>query len=570
MSSFYPSPNPRVIETDHLRHRSSQSGISAAAESGQGRGSFAAAGSHHYYPHHPQHPHHNRHRHLRSIGEDCEDPSPSDPKRRRFDFTGGYYPVPSSPDPYGIGYGPLNHRRTSLGDLSAASSPGYNHAPGNMLSGPSSVLSRGVRSPGAGSMGPPPPRLSISSYPPSHHHPVVQQRRQLGSGFDESLRLPPLQTRLGLAEPPPAGRNPSVGTTPHNDVANGSGGNACGSNSNGSNISNGGREGPLHDSQERGVEAMVMSIPYINKLKVLEKISPPLAPPGPSSPAFETRGPVITLEGADSALLERVGVVVERALTAAGECAVQVWTSADEGGARGAGVGTTTAAAAGREGPVGDAGLGLNVEKRRQSSVAGGQSGAADDHRFLFGSYLHTIMSWHAKSAEMVKHITTSPVGGRRINAPLTPLESGREGVALNSHETGTDSTALWQDVTADEKQQRGGKIPVALVAGGFSLSISDRFACRVPITDSYAPVDHWQWMATLWRGIVGPDLVVYVRSATEEELGKLQAVELKTPGIMMVRVHENTGLSEKTERRLGFEIVEWVRAGSFKEGLGG
>lgn len=74
----------------------------------------------------------------------------------------------------------------------------------------------------------------------------------------------------------------------------------------------------------------------------------------------------------------------------------------------------------------------------------------------------------------------------------------------------------------------------------------------------------------------MGPDLVVYVRSAEEEEMrdGRLQAVEPKGDGVMMVRVVGGAGpagsvvVGEKVERRLGFEVVEWVRSGSFKEGF--
>lgn len=64
---------------------------------------------------------------------------------------------------------------------------------------------------------------------------------------------------------------------------------------------------------------------------------------------------------------------------------------------------------------------------------------------------------------------------------------------------------------------------------------------------------------------------MVYVRPAEEEEMrdGRLQAVELKGPGVMMVRVVGEEGrVGEKVERRLGFEVVEWVRNGSFKEGF--
>ncbi len=129
----------------------------------------------------------------------------------------------------------------------------------------------------------------------------------------------------------------------------------------------------------------------------------------------------------------------------------------------------------------------------------------------------------------------------------------------------------------------------MALITGGFSCTLADRFAVSIPIVDSYAPIDHWQWMATMWRGIVGPDLVVYVRSAGAAAGAAAGAgsgagaggaaappvpsnggtVGLELPWVMVVRVDDDKGaLDEKTERRLAFEVVEWVRAASFRQGF--
>jgi HMG box factor len=131
-----------------------------------------------------------------------------------------------------------------------------------------------------------------------------------------------------------------------------------------------------------------------------------------------------------------------------------------------------------------------------------------------------------------------------------------------------------------------------------------------VPIADAYAPVDHWQWMATLWRGVVGADLVVYVPSSsssssfTSSPFGYLTGsssfvgggmgeegvavkgagmVEVKSAGLIVVKApvvvsgvangsvyeeRERDGVEvvvdEKIERRLGFEVVEWVRGGGW------
>ncbi|KKY38170.1 putative hmg box protein [Diaporthe ampelina] len=179
----------------------------------------------------------------------------------------------------------------------------------------------------------------------------------------------------------------------------------------------------------------------------------------------------------------------------------------------------------------------------RSGSLASGSAGSSNTKKDASGSvgssshamgtfnYLQTIMDWHSKSAEIIKHVTTKQPAPASSSKPL---------------------------------------LPVALIPDGFSLTLSDKFASTVAITDPYSPVDHWQWMATLWRGIVGPDLVVYIRASTPEELVRSgsSAVEYRAPGIMIVRVDAEKGtVDEKTERRLAFELMEWVRAGSFREG---
>lgn len=316
------------------------------------------------------------------------------------------------------------------------------------------------------------------------------------------------------------------------------------------------------DSQARGIEAMVMSIPFVNKLDVLRKISPALSPPGVGSPGVATRGPVIAIEGGHVALMRAVRPVIERALRASGECDVRVWTdSSVDRGVAGEVDAMQKKKSVGRHGgedvemtDIRDK-LSVNSGSRHGSISSGSRDGSKTPTPRQPGlggmvtaagtstlDYLQTIMEWHTKSAEIVKHVTTTP-------KPSSVVAEAGAAAAANITTT-----------------------PVAFIPGGFSLTLSDRFASTVAITDPYSPVDHWQWMATLWRGIVGPDLVVYVRPMTAEEAARNSGtVEYRAPGVMVVRVvagaGENNNVDEKTERRLAFEVMEWVRAGSFREG---
>lgn len=134
-------------------------------------------------------------------------------------------------------------------------------------------------------------------------------------------------------------------------------------------------------------------------------------------------------------------------------------------------------------------------------------------------------------------------------------------------------STASMKSSTAGSRKPE----PIAIIAN-YSLHASNRFACTIPIgsPDPYSPNDHWQWAATQWRGIIGPDLTIYVCDNSVEESGK-PAVEIEPTerkadyALFVVRKSsgfqegENEGVnlqvSQTVLRRVGFEVSEWVRA---------
>lgn len=315
--------------------------------------------------------------------------------------------------------------------------------------------------------------------PPSQPSPMQQPPRNAypnrSNTFDESLRLPPLQTQI-------------LNTT----------------------SSSSHRPDTHIDSQARSVEAMVMNIPYVNKIKLLGKISPPLRVPGPTSPAPQTRGAVVAIEGADRALVAEVGDFITKYLLKEPSCIVQTWNISDK-----LSLGAPTKI------EIADA--------RTLPSSPAPLDDRAGQEPFI--DYLTIISEWHRKSCEIAKFITTTPLPPHHASITSSSIESKPKA------------------------------LPVALMPRGFSLTISDEFACRIPIKDSYAPVDHWQWMATLWRGIIGPDLTVYTKRVDRDELDRLGGVEMRSDckGII-VRVLETDKMEEKTARRLGFEVMEAVR----------
>jgi HMG box factor len=332
---------------------------------------------------------------------------------------------------------------------------------------------------------------------------------------------------------------------------------------------------------------MVMTIPYLNKIKVLSKISPPLAPPGPTSPVSEIRGAVIAIEGAEVGVARDVGRWIEDYLTKEPECAVKTWAGSISEQLR---VGDDT----------GDAEMyGISPRSNSTGSIVRMSTADGSD---TFLSYLTEIHSWHHKSNEITKFISTAPSSSSPPVVAVQPATKSPNLASQNpisptntspslSTTSNSTATAGRPSTTNSQISQR---LPIALLPQGFSLNTSNYYASHIPINDSYAPVDHFQWCATLWRGIVGPDLTVYVKvvdmgnSDEREEFAKMGGVEVRVDcAAIIVRIESGgTGLGvsggiaggrsgavleERTLRRLGFEVLEYARgvAAGGEEGRG-
>lgn len=144
-----------------------------------------------------------------------------------------------------------------------------------------------------------------------------------------------------------------------------------------------------------------------------------------------------------------------------------------------------------------------------------------------------------------------------------------------------------------------------------YQVTWSDWFASHVDIHDAYSPMDHWQWAATLWRDVIGPDVTVAVQAdgivnvpsasaadknsavtggnvsaggisntsaggggkTTDKASGSgnaLVEVRLEEARAVIVRGERDRdggGIGEGGLRRVGFEIGEWVRGWEEREG---
>ncbi|KAK2768460.1 hypothetical protein FQN54_000315 [Arachnomyces sp. PD_36] len=298
--------------------------------------------------------------------------------------------------------------------------------------------------------------------------------------------------------------------------------------------------------------AMVMTIPFINKIKVLAKISPPYASsPTASSGASvapEARGAVVAVEGQDkesvNCMLQFLG---EHLRSKEGEYNVRVF-----------------------EGPDPDIYAAKSEEMISDATV----------------QYLNTISAWHKISDEVVHFITDSPESTAQpasgteeatsaksiVPNVAKPNFSGVKSSPTASITRQTATTHIDTPITTAAPQPpptpstSTSPLPVALIPR-YQLSTADAHACANPINDAYAPIEHWQWMASLWRGCVGPDITIYIRGCEKDELSKYGGgtpVEnrLNDARSLVVRKSSETEgeIEEKALRRVGFEVEEFLR----------
>ncbi|KAL4909045.1 hypothetical protein BDW74DRAFT_174261 [Aspergillus multicolor] len=325
---------------------------------------------------------------------------------------------------------------------------------------------------------------------------------------DPSLTLPPLKTHSSL----PAGMTP---VTPY-----------------------------PQDGFHKDKESAVMSIPFLNKIKVLAKISPQL-PSSFREGDAKRRGPVIAVDGQDAALVKTVADYLNNALSKEGKFQVRVF-----------------------DGPE----ISEPKQKREGSTEPEEMCDKQDD-------YWNCVRKWKQVSQKIKSFVKSEP-SRRSIDAGSGEEESPRISPRTahpdkttaeanissppTSSENGSEAASSPPE-TASTPNPASNSLPVAIVPR-YQLTTADAYACIAPMSDHYNVVDHWQWMATLWRGAVGPDITVYVRECDVQELkqvGNPVEIRLQDAKTVVVRKPSNTPgqkeIEEKVLKRLGFEIEDYI-----------
>ncbi|KAK3117429.1 slightly ste11-like protein [Teratosphaeriaceae sp. CCFEE 6253] len=304
------------------------------------------------------------------------------------------------------------------------------------------------------------------------------------------------------------------------------------------------------------VEEQIMGMPFRYKVKVLSQVAPPAPTDG------IPRGPLIAIEGDHLEAATGLGQWLYEELKRSADLSITLFNSPD------------------------------------LSANAGAKKPMEQCHLLA--------TEWTAKSDEIVEAISYKPVAvpvdaAMPDASPQEPARSSRE-LDEDYDDDSTEPTATASSSTEPPNPNPAPEVvdadktltnvkpaettftypttgpqPVGLIAP-YSLHASNVFARRIPLGrhDPYSPSDHWQWTATQWRGVVGPDLTVFVRDAPAAECGKATVEILEGGDVFVVKRCGSEGAAGETKagldasllRRLGFEVGEWVRAfGARKRG---
>jgi len=182
------------------------------------------------------------------------------------------------------------------------------------------------------------------------------------------------------------------------------------------------------------------------------------------------------------------------------------------------------------------------------------------------------VNDWDDKSLEIQDMVTTTArksVETRR-DSSTTADDTEQTSSAAQTSSTESQQESMELDSPATPTQSKH-----IVLLRTHSLTATNLFACRIPVTGEYGPENHWQWTACTWRDIIGPDMTIYLKDVDSKAGGDMGQVDIVDSKRLMVvrRSRSEDAASDKSDktsvvgvdagalRRLGFEVGEWVRS---------
>ena len=349
-----------------------------------------------------------------------------------------------------------------------------------------------------------------------------------------------------------------------------------------------------------------MSIPVLNKIKILSAVSPSLANPHPTSPALSTRGAVVAIEGADSNTIWSMTNSLRAQLEKDGKFVVKVFTGPDVSTFFGGGYDPVTGQTKSGKNPLGTADVLKLVEEWHKVSdemrafITTRPGGVTEIMPEISAKRVHDVeMSEDGKDVLGPTHVETGPISESqasdvamtddasrssstpdrvKFDLPASPSDSKireadqdktttpNSAVSPKTLSKTSDLTITTPPVTRSLSHAQtspasasmppppakvdslppspsysttpaiksAAPIPIALIPS-YQLSTTNALAITTPISDAYSPGSHWQWVAALWRGAIGPDVTIAIRavpsSGSEDAMSEPPLSDERLPG---------------------------------------
>lgn len=271
---------------------------------------------------------------------------------------------------------------------------------------------------------------------------------------------------------------------------------------------------PPPEASPRTVEEVLNAFPYPNKIKLLGRITPPYKAPGPVT-NDQNRGAIIAVEGDDLAAVDELSQWLNNYLVRQDEYNPRI------------------------------------TEPPKMPD---------EGKKVTFEDYLDLIKEWHGKSQEMIEYIAGGGAAtGVSSSSQSTTSSPAKDSVVGEGCSDRKDSVTPHEPPHAHATAASPRK-PVVILPT-FQLEASVAYASRIPIQDAYSATDHWQWMATLWRGTVGPDLTLYVKTydAKDGFAGAKPDMDDAVRCLTIFRARDGRFVDADL-RRVGFEVNEWIK----------
>ena len=294
------------------------------------------------------------------------------------------------------------------------------------------------------------------------------------------------------------------------------------------------------DTQAKTLEAMILSIPVLNKIKVLAKISAPFGFSPPSSPVSAggwrrypgKRGLLVAIDAADQTAIQQITRTISSALK---DFDIRIMETPQLH--RDQFVNFKSYLSLIHEYHILSEDIIAQITTPRSSSP---RMNRYPEHYGEVAENASTSRRIHSRGSnpgssdkrEELMNSGTSPISPNTIpfhissNRPDTkPSDATASSPSFSSspkHHSHSESPSpasrhrpqmpSWQSFSFPQTQSS--TFPI-IILPRWQLTHTDSFACSVEIADRYSPIDHWQWGATVWRGVIGADVTVAVRASS-------------------------------------------------------